>query len=65
MGLFERIALKHVYYHMGNRLPVQVQCMSQGTLGQGTGTTLRDGMGTEVGGEFRMGDTYAPMADLC
>ena len=32
---------------------------------QGTGTTLRDGMGKEAGGEFRMGDTYTPMADSC
>ena len=39
--------------------------MSQGTLGQGTGTTLRDGMGKEVGGEFRMGVTCIPMADSC
>ena len=27
--------------------------------------TLRDGMGREVGGEFRMGNTYTPMADSC
>ena len=37
MGWFERIALKHVYYHMWNRSPVQVQYMRQvlraGTLG--------------------------------
>ena len=26
-----------------------------------TGTTLRDGMGREVGGGFRMGDTCTPM----
>ena len=43
----ERIVLKHVYYHMWNRWPVQVQCMRQGTQSQGTGTTLRDGMGRE------------------
>ena len=30
VGSFERIALKHVYYHMLNRLPVQVRCMRQG-----------------------------------
>ena len=29
VGWFERIALKHVYYHMWNRLPVQVRCMRQ------------------------------------
>ena len=29
VGWFERIALKHVYYHMWNRSPVQVGCMRQ------------------------------------
>ena len=37
--------------------------MRQGAQGQCTGTTLRDGMGREVGGEFKMGDTCTPMAD--
>ena len=31
VGWFARIALKHVYYHMWNRSPFQVQCMRQGT----------------------------------
>ena len=65
MGLFERIALKHVYYHMWNRSLVQVQCMKQGTQGQYTGMTLSDGMGREVGREFRMGDMCTLMADSC
>ena len=65
MGWFERIALKHVYYHMGNRSPVQVQCMKQGTQSWFPGTTQRDEMGREVGGVFRMGDTCIPMADSC
>ena len=39
--------------------------MRQGTQGQCTGMTLRDGMGREVGGGFRMGDTCIPMADSC
>ena len=30
-----------------------------------TGMTSRDGMGKEVGGGFRMGDTCTPMADSC
>ena len=34
VGWFERIALKHVYYHMWNRMPVQVQCMRHSTRGQ-------------------------------
>ena len=32
---------------------------------QFTGTTLRDGMGREVGGGCKMGDTCTPMADSC
>ena len=65
MGWFERRALKHVYYHMWNRSPVQVQSSKQGTQSQCTGTTQRDGIGREVGGMFRMGDTCTPMADSC
>ena len=30
-----------------------------------SGTTQRDGVGREVGGEFRMGDTRAPIGDSC
>ena len=30
-----------------------------------TGMTQRDGMGREVGGGFRMGNTYTPVADAC
>ena len=58
VGWFERIALKHVYYHMWNRLPVQVQCVRQGALGWCSGMTLRDGMGRVVGGGFRMGNPW-------
>ena len=36
-----------------------------GTQGWCTGMTLRDGMGREVGGAFRMGGTCTPMADSC
>ena len=39
--------------------------MSHGTWGWGTGLTPWDGMGREVGGRFRMGNTYTPMADSC
>ena len=31
----------------------------------GTGMNLRDGMGRELGGRFRMGNTCTPMADSC
>ena len=30
-----------------------------------TGMTQRDGMGREVGGGFRMGNTCTPVADAC
>ena len=64
VGWFERIALKHVYYHMWNRSPVQVWCIRQGAQGWCTGMvmlpTQRDGMGREMGWGFRMGNTCKP-----
>ena len=39
--------------------------MRQGAQGWCTGMTLKDGMGREVGGGFRMGDTCTSMADSC
>ena len=65
VGWFGRMALKHVYYHMWNRSPVQVRCMRQGARGWCTGMTLRDGMAREVGWGFRMGNTCTPMVDSC
>ena len=50
---------------MGNRSPVQVQCMRQGAQGWCTGMTLQDGMGKEMGGRVRMGNACTPMADSC
>ena len=58
VGWFERIALKRVYYHMWNRWPVQVRCTKQGTHTWCSGTTQRDGVKREVGGEFRTGGTH-------
>ena len=40
-----------------NELPDQVWCMRQGAQGWCTGMTQRDGMGREVGGGLRMGNT--------
>ena len=65
VGWFERIELKHVYYHMWNRSPFQVWWMRQGAQGWCTEMTLKDGMGREVEGGFRMGNTCTPMADSC
>ena len=48
-----------------NRSPVQVRCMRQGARGWCTGMTQMDGMAKEVGGAFRMGNTYMHMDDSC
>ena len=55
--------LKHVRYHVRNKLPVQVRCTILDAWGWCTGTTQRDGMGREEGGGFRMGNTCIPVAD--
>ena len=39
--------------------------MRQGAQGWCTGITHKDGLGWEVGGGFRMGNTCTPMADSC
>ena len=65
VGWFGRMTLKHVYYHMWNESPVQVWCMRQGAQGWCTGITQKDGMGREVGGGFRMGNTCTPVVDSC
>ena len=63
VGWFGRMALKHVYYHMWNKSPVQVGCRIQDAWGWCTGMTQRDGMGREGGAGFRMGNTCTPVAD--
>ena len=60
VGWSERIALKHVCYHVWNRLPIQGLCMRQGAQGWCTGMTLTDGMGREVGGGSGWGTHVHP-----
>ena len=48
-----------------HELPVQVQCRIQEAWGWCTGMTQRDGMGRELGGGFRMGNTCTPVVDAC
>ena len=43
------MAIKHVKYHVGNELPVQVRCTMLDAWGWCTGTAQRDGMGREEG----------------
>ena len=52
-------------YHIRNKSPVHVRCMRQGAQGWCTGMTQRDGMGWEMGGGFRMGNTCTSMVDAC
>ena len=59
------IFLNSIYIYALVGSPVQVRCMRQGARGWCTGMTQRDGMGREVGGGFRMGNTCTPMADPC
>ena len=65
VGWFGRMALKHVKYHIWNKLPVQVWCMTKDAWGWCTGMTQRDGMRREEGEGFRMGNTCTPVADSC
>ena len=55
VGWFGRMALKHVWYHIWNKWPVQVRCTILDAWGWRTGMTQRDGTGREVGGGFGMG----------
>ena len=59
VGWFGRMARKHVWYHMSNEPPVQVLCMIQDARDWCTGMTQQDGMGREVGGEFRTGNRWS------
>jgi len=56
---------EEIFRENGNCFKRYHFCMRQGAQGRCTGMTLRDGMGREVGGGFRMGDTCTPMADSC
>ena len=51
--------------HIRGRPPVQVRCRIQDAWGWCTGMTQRDGMGREVEGGFRIGNTCTTVADSC
>ena len=65
VGGFERIALKHVSYHMCNRSPVQNSRHETGCSGPVHWDEPEgwDGEGGARG--FRTGDTCTPMVDSC
>ena len=49
-GIIWENALKHVYYHVRNELPVYVRYSIQDAWGWCTGVAQRDDMGWKVGG---------------
>ena len=64
-GIIWENGIEHVYYHIRNKSPVQVQCMKQDAWGWCTEMTQRDGMRREVRGGFSMGNTCTPVVDSC
>ena len=59
------MALKHVYYHVRNELPVYARYRIQDAWGWCMGMTQRDVMGTEVGGGFMFGNACTLVVDSC
>ena len=57
-GMIWEMALKHVYYHVRNEVPVYVRYRIQDAWGWCMGMIQRDDMGWEVGGGFRIGSLY-------
>ena len=47
-GIIWENGIEHVYYHIRNKSPVQVQCMKQDAWGWCTEMTQKDDMGREV-----------------
>ena len=64
-GMIWENGIKTCIISYKKRIPVQVWCRIQEAWGWCTGMNQRDGMGREVGGGFRMGNTCTPMADAC
>ena len=60
VGWFERMALKHVYYHIWNRSTVQVRCMIQGAWGWCTGMIWGMGWGGRWEGGSEWGTHVHP-----
>ena len=65
VGGFGRMALKHVYYHVRNEVPVYDQYRMQDVWGWCMGMIQSDDMGWKVGGGFRIGSLYTPVVDSC
>ena len=65
VGWFERTILKHVYYHMWNKSPVQVWYKRQVLRACALWWPWGMGWGGRWKGRLRMRNTCTPMADSC
>ena len=61
----KKTLFEHVYYHMWNESPVQVQCMRQGARGWCTGRPRGMGWRGRWEGGFRMGNICTPVVGSC
>ena len=59
----ERVARKHVHYHMKNRQPVRISCMTRGTQTRDLSQPRGVGWGGRAFPEG--GDIGIPMANSC
>ena len=64
-GMIWENGIETCIIHIRNESPVQDRCRIQDGWGWCIGMTQRDGLGREVGGGFRMGNMYTPVADSC
>ena len=64
-GMIWENGIKTCIISYKKRIPSPGSMQDTGSLGWCTGMTQRDGMGREVGGGFRLGNTCKPVADAC
>ena len=64
-GMIRENGIETRIISLRNESPVQVRCRIQDARGWCTGMIQRDGMGRDVGGGLRMGNTCTPMVDSC
>ena len=65
MGCFGRMALKHVYLSYVKRIASSGLMHETGCSGLVHWDDPEGWMGRELGREFRLGNTFTPMADSC
>ena len=64
-GMIWENGIENVYYQVRYKSPVYVRYRIQDAWGWYTGMIQRDDMEWEVGGGFRIGNSWTPVADSC